>query len=190
MYLFRVENIFLRITVAKSAILAYVSTFVGWIYFIAWSVSFYPQILTNYRRRAVTGLNFDFLALNVVGFALYATFNLSLFFSADVQAEYLNRYPRGTIPVLPNDVVFSVHAFFATLLTIGQCYMYDRGVQQVSKIAISFLACIALVIVILVGLSAGSIVSWLDFLSCCSYIKLFITLVKYIPQVIYFLYYE
>jgi hypothetical protein len=32
-------------------------------------------------------------------------------------------------------------------------------------------------------LSFSSVLKWLDFLYFCSYVKLFITLIKYIPQV-------
>lgn len=40
---------------------------IGWIYFVAWSISFYPQAIENFRRKSVIGLNFDFLALNLTG---------------------------------------------------------------------------------------------------------------------------
>ena len=40
--------------------LFYLSEIFGWTYFIAWSVSFYGQVIENYRRKSVSGLNFDF----------------------------------------------------------------------------------------------------------------------------------
>lgn len=175
---------FLRITVAKSNYVIYISSVIGWLYFVAWSISFYPQIWINFKRRSVTGLNFDFLALNLVGFALYSAYNLCVFFSSGIQTEYLNRYPRGLIPVLANDVIFSVHALFATCLTIAQCFFYDRGLQQVSLKAITFIITIGGAVVLLAALSVGSLVNWLDFLTYCSYFKLLITLIKYVPQVI------
>lgn len=181
--MYRLSDIFLRITVAKSYFVIYLSSIIGWIYFLAWSLSFYPQIYTNYKRRSVTGLNFDFLALNLVGFALYSAYNLSMFFSSDIRTEYMNRHPRGFIPVLLNDVIFSVHALFATMLTIGQCFFYDRGLQQVTLKAISFIITLGGAVVLLAALSVGSLVNWLDFLTYCSYFKLLITLVKYVPQV-------
>lgn len=132
----------------------------------------------------MTGLNFDFLALNLVGFALYSAYNLNMFFNPGIRAAYLERYPRGLIPVLANDVIFSVHAVFATLVTIGQCCRYDRGLQQVSLKAITFIIAIVGAVVLLAGLSVGSMINWLDFLTYCSYFKLLITLIKYVPQVI------
>lgn len=71
------------------------------------------------------GLNFDFLALNILGFVLYSIFNVGLYFSLEIQSEYSRRYPRGLNPVQLNDVFFAGHAAFATLITIIQCCLYD-----------------------------------------------------------------
>jgi hypothetical protein len=40
-----VAQAFLRITASKSDALNVLSIVVGWIYFVAWSVSFYPQVI-------------------------------------------------------------------------------------------------------------------------------------------------
>ena len=77
---------------------------VGWIYFAAWSISFYPQIILNFTRKSVVGLNFDFLALNILGHSCYSVFNLSLYISKVVQNEYYARHQHGVLPVLLNDV--------------------------------------------------------------------------------------
>lgn len=79
----------------------------------------------NYKRKSVVGLNFDFLALNIVGFAMYGIFNMGLFWNEFIQAEYFDRYPRGFNPVLVNDVVFALHAMLATGITIIQCFIYE-----------------------------------------------------------------
>ncbi|KAM8707080.1 hypothetical protein ACLKA7_011220 [Drosophila subpalustris] len=176
------NDLFVRIVVAKSEAIIYISIVVGWIYFVAWSVSFYPQIWINYRRKSVEGLNFDFLTLNIVGFSLYSMFNLGLYFFQEMQDEYEARHPHGVNPVLLNDVVFSLHAMFATCITVAQCFMYERGLQRVSKTAFGLLGLFALVIIISAGLAGGEVIHWLDFLYYCSYIKLTITIIKYIPQ--------
>lgn len=163
--------------------LIYVSIVVGWIYFVAWSVSFYPQIVINYQRKSVVGLNFDFLALNIVGFAMYGIFNMALFWDASIQDEYFSRNPRGLNPVLVNDVVFAVHAMLATAVTIGQCFIYERANQRVSTTARIILGIFAVAVVVFGILVGTDVIHWLDFLYYCSYIKLTITLIKYIPQV-------
>lgn len=150
-FIFSVSTIYVRVLVAISSVLIYISSIIGWAYFVAWSVSFYPQIITNFRRKSVVGLNFDFISLNVVGFLLYATFNIGLYYNEYIQVrsawssydidsrldiviiirfrfqqgEYYRRNPRGLNPVQLNDVFFSVHAFFATIFTIVQCSIYE-----------------------------------------------------------------
>ncbi|XP_055381281.1 cystinosin homolog [Condylostylus longicornis] len=178
------RNIFIRVTVGYSNAIIYISIVCGWIYFVAWSISFYPQIITNYCRKSVVGLNFDFLSLNIVGFILYSVFNIGLFWIPEIQAEYFERHPRGLNPVLVNDVFFSIHASFATLFTIGQCFFYERGTQRVSWVAKGLLAAFLLTLIISAILSGTKVLHWLDFLYICSYIKLAITLIKYIPQAI------
>lgn len=40
----------------------------------SWSVSFYPQVLLNFRRKTSVGLSFDFLLYNVLAFSCYSAF--------------------------------------------------------------------------------------------------------------------
>lgn len=122
-----IESIFVRITVAVSDVIASISSVVGWIYFAAWSISFYPQIYINFKRKSVVGLNFDFVALNIVGFVMYTIFNAGLYWIPEIEKEYFERHPRGLNPVLPNDVGFGLHAVFATLITIVQCFVYEAS---------------------------------------------------------------
>lgn len=119
------SNLFIRIVVANSSSLILISIIVGWVYFAAWSISFYPQIWYNFKRKSVVGLNFDFLALNLLGHTLYALFNCSLYWITYIEDEYFQRFPRGLNPVELNDVVFSIHASVITALTITQCFYYE-----------------------------------------------------------------
>lgn len=119
------SNLFVRIVVANSSSLILISIIVGWVYFAAWSISFYPQIWYNFKRKSVVGLNFDFMALNLLGHTLYAIFNSSLYWITYIEDEYFQRFPRGLNPVALNDVVFSIHASVITALTISQCFFYE-----------------------------------------------------------------
>ncbi|KAJ8967531.1 hypothetical protein NQ314_002846 [Rhamnusium bicolor] len=91
-----VDHIFLRVTIYKVSGLATFSLVIGWIYFVAWSISFYPQIYINWKRRSVVGLNFDFIVLNIIGFTLYAVFNLGLYFIPEIKA-YMNYKRKSTV---------------------------------------------------------------------------------------------
>lgn len=45
------DEAYVRVTIIHSEEVFYVCIAVGWIYFVAWSVSFYPQIYENFVRR-------------------------------------------------------------------------------------------------------------------------------------------
>ena len=108
----------------------------------------------------------------------------------------------GVIPVQTNDVVFSVHAVILSVLTAYQCIIYEvcfypnlfpRSVQnyfeQLQKgtqrvwfytwifigVSTAFITCSSIA-------AAFAALTWLDVLYYCSYVKLAVTLIKYIPQ--------
>ena len=86
---FSVSKAVVNIGVFSSDVLQVVSDVIGWIYFIAWSISFYPQIYENWRRKSVVGLNFDFLTLNIIGFSMYSLYNVGLYWIHDIQVTFL-----------------------------------------------------------------------------------------------------
>ncbi|XP_071041219.1 cystinosin isoform X2 [Parasteatoda tepidariorum] len=183
-----VKDAYIRVGVYKYDAWNVISSIIGWLYFIAWSVSFYPQIIENYKRKSVIGLNFDFLGLNLTGFIAYSVFNIGLKYVKEVQLEYHTVHPTGIIPVETNDVVFAVHAVFATLVTIFQCFIYERGDQLIAKSTVAILALVwstAGVFLLLTALHVNKYTPWLTFLYFFSYVKLGVTLTKYIPQVVY-----
>ncbi|VDN87696.1 unnamed protein product [Brugia pahangi] len=45
------ESAFVRIKVVHSKLLSISIIITGWIYFFAWSISFYPQIILNFTRK-------------------------------------------------------------------------------------------------------------------------------------------
>ena len=67
----------------------------GWLYFLTWSLSFYPQFLLNWRTKSVVGLSFDYVSLNMMGFIGYSIFNIAFYFDSSVQEQY--RYSRGAL---------------------------------------------------------------------------------------------
>lgn len=172
----------LDMRVVHSMPLYIINQVIGWLYFVAWSISFYPQAFLNWKRKSVIGLNFDFLAYNLTGFVAYGLFNIGMFWVHEVQREYFAKHPGGVNPVQPNDVFFTLHAILLTTITIFQCFCYERGNQKVSllsKILLSgtwLFAAVALVVTIC------NKITWLTYLYYFSYIKIGVTLIKYIPQ--------
>ncbi|KGL84373.1 Cystinosin, partial [Tinamus guttatus] len=173
----------IQFQVIRSIIVKYADEVIGWIYFLAWSISFYPQLFENWRRKSVVGLSFDFIALNLTGFIAYSVFNVGLFWIPLIKEEFLLSYPNGVNPVAINDVFFSLHAVALTLLIIIQCCIYERAGQKVSKVVVGLLALAWIFTITTLFLAAAEEMTWLQFLFCFSYIKLAVTLTKYFPQV-------
>lgn len=173
----------IRFLVIHSIALDIVNQVIGWIYFLAWSISFYPQVIENWRRKSVVGLSFDFLALNLTGFIAYSVFNVGLFWVPYIQAQFLQQFPNGVNPVDANDVFFSLHAVLLTLVVIAQCFVYERGDQKVSKIAIGLLVVAWAFALSSLFVAVAGKITWLQYLYYFSYIKLGVTLTKYTPQV-------
>ena len=47
----RLNETYIRVSVVHSKALDIVIAVIGWIYFVAWSISFYPQVFENWRRK-------------------------------------------------------------------------------------------------------------------------------------------
>lgn len=174
----------IRFLVVRSTALSVLSQVLGWIYFLAWSVSFYPQVWTNWTRKSVIGLNFDFLALNLTGFLAYSVFNVGLFWVPSIQEDFLERNPNGINPVSANDVFFSLHALLLCLIYVFQAVAYEKGGQRVSRTGCALLLIGWMFVLVSLLLAATGQISWLDYLYYFSYIKLAVTLVKYVPQAV------
>ena len=167
--------------------LYYLSHVLGWIYFVAWSVSFYGQVIENFRRKSVSGLNFDFEIYNLVGFTGYTIYTVRGYIDDNL----------GTGIVQIQDIFFAAHALLITLITIIQIlYFYDPSDkdQKVSNITITIILVMIWGAILLVIVENGFeyydphvkenrkyIFNSLVYLGWC---KVVISLIKYIPQVV------
>ncbi|GMN42654.1 hypothetical protein TIFTF001_011863 [Ficus carica] len=124
----------------------------GWIAFLSWSISFYPQVILNFRRKSVVGLNFDFVVLNLTKHSSYLIYNATLYFSSYVQKQYREKYGSD-----------------------------ERGSQTVSKISLAIVSVVWLIagVCFFIALPAHS---WLWLISIFNSIQVFMTVIKYIPQ--------
>lgn len=191
----------------------------GLTYFLAWSISFYPQLILNYRRKRTDGLSPDFAYLNPLGFIALSTWNGGMIFSSLARSQYAARHDGHPPQVSWADLGFSAHAAVISTITLGQVWYYRRkslretgeggrtdGERQpliptspesvkaalvgTKDPAIPSLPCqFALVGILLsAGISAFFVkngkMEWLDWLYFVSAIKLFISAVKYVPQII------
>ena len=118
---------------------------IGWIYFFSWSLSFYGQIYENFKRKrytthwsSVEGMNFDFVAMNLTGFAFYSIYNSYGYFISDDQT--------GLVDL--NDVIFSYHAIFATLLTLTQIMCFPKKHNKIHAPTVFYLITMWLFLVV------------------------------------------
>ena len=157
------------------------SSIIGYTYFCAWSVSFYPQVILNFKRKSTAGLSNEFSVLNVAGFACYAVYTVCFYFSNTIQRQYKERYGADAeITVQSNDVAFAVHAFVLCCVQLSQIVLY-RGFDA-APLAIAVKIGLATWLVVCVIFSAlvmeEQISSWLDFLYMLSLVKVVISLIK------------
>ncbi|KAG0222909.1 hypothetical protein BGX31_008805 [Mortierella sp. GBA43] len=140
------------------------SQMLGWAYFLAWSGSFYPQMILNWRRKSI--------------------FNVSFYYSPEVQEEYKSRNDGHLNLVRANDVFFAVHALVLSSYTMYQTFIYKRDHNQRLSNATRLLIFIA---TIGAGIAFAAVITgssqWIDFLYYLSFIKLGISFFKYCPQV-------
>lgn len=74
-------------------------------------------------------MNFDFVGMNLTGFMFYSLYNSYGYF--------VNSDQTGKVDL--NDVFFSYHALFATLICITQIGLYPRGKNKIHAATIAFL---------------------------------------------------
>lgn len=133
---------------SSSFVLQTLSACLGYTYFLMWSVSFYPQVWQNYRRRSTHGLSVDFCVLNGLGFLCYAIYNVAFYYwSPWIQHHHQQALLRDTdttngannnnnnnsatlIPVQFNDVAFAIHALLLSSVTLLQIGYYNNGFFQ------------------------------------------------------------
>lgn len=179
--------------------LSVLSVLFGWVYTLCWSLSFYPQPLLNFRRRSTSGTTIDFPIINCVGFLAYLVSNLAFYCSPVVRAQYAARNHGHSPAVALNDIAFAAHALLLSLLTTTQ-YLFPRawgfapspGTRPSRFILGTMAGCAAgvgVVVLLIAAASSGSAVDpgkdwcWLDAVYAVGYVKLWITLIKFTPQV-------
>ncbi|CAP72899.1 uncharacterized protein PODANS_2_3300 [Podospora anserina S mat+] len=160
------------------SLLEFLSSVFGWIYFICWSLSFYPQSMLNFSRKSTSGTTVDFPLINCLGFLSYAISNYAFYYSPLIRAQYASRYHGLTPTVQFNDITFALHGLLLSIITTSQ-YLSPRIV--------------GVIFVIFIVLSSpersdpsggGHGWVWLDAIYTISYVKLIVTLIKYTPQVL------
>lgn len=116
---------YIRVHVATHKTLLYLTKVFGWLYFVAWSISYYPQVWRAWQSGNVHRMNINQLALDFVGNCLYLLYNTVHYWSWANWDEYEIHFNSGLNPVKANDVAFSIHTVIFQIILISQCCMYN-----------------------------------------------------------------
>jgi len=155
----------------------------GWVYFLAWSISFYPQIFVNYKLKSVEGYHLDFPFLNVSGYTFYSIcYTMGYFFPETTSGT---NYGLGTVKI--QDLIFAYHAAVLSGYTWIQCMIYKRGKNKLSLFAILYtiLAWVTSIGLFLLQQVFHIVAAKPGFniIIYIGYLKLGVTFFKYIPLV-------
>ncbi|CZT20580.1 related to L-cystine transporter [Ramularia collo-cygni] len=178
-----------------------VSWFFGWVYFSAWTISFFPQAFLNYQRKTTDGLTPDFPLLNVFGFSCFSLSTILFLFSPVIRGQYAARHPLSPEPtVRMNDLAFGLLGLVMSVVTYSQfwpsLWRWEpvAGVRRIAgtvTLGIIWGSLLALTLITSFVLAKGNgrstdstVWAWIDVVYAMQYVKILLTIFKYIPQVV------
>jgi len=146
------------------------STVIGYIYTVAWSMSFWFQSIEVWKLKSAEGLSINFLYMNFVGFYFYTAYNIYGYF-------YPSSNYHGETHL--EDVIFACHALLWVSIQLVQYSYYPRGTNKINWYWLGFTV-LTVIATVSVGVGLGgenNVFYWMGIG------KVIITFVKYVPQV-------
>jgi cystinosin len=166
-------------------------SFCGWAYAIVWGFAFYPTLYLNYTLKTADSISLDYVALNIVGYICYSISILLQLKNDIVRNQYMQVF-NGNLPLLSNaDLFYSFHGIILLLTLLSQI-IFGNLLWNFHNERINF-KIHRLTRTILFILALFTLTNWLiddpnlTFLNLAinlAYVKIIISLIKYIPQVI------
>ncbi|KAJ5894044.1 lysosomal L-cystine transporter, partial [Penicillium taxi] len=187
----RANSVGRDLSVMKDLWTQIISQILGWTYFVLWSLSFYPQVLHNHHRRSTDGFSIDFALLNTLGLTAYTVFNACFLFSPVVRASYSQRHPRSPEPTVQwNDFVYALHGtlicyWIGSHFLCARFWNFQSNPQRVSTSAfVVFCGCLAVIALAVLCVPLFMSWEWIDVVYVVGMTKVFLTAIKYAPQVV------
>ncbi|EDO14667.1 hypothetical protein Kpol_325p6 [Vanderwaltozyma polyspora DSM 70294] len=173
----------------------------GFIYVVSWSISMYTPVVTNWRLKSSSAISSDFVILNTVGY-FYLT--ISLYLQLHSWMSPVKNYELNTITeddisrpkVTDFDLIYTTHGLILNLVLLSQVRYpklwrfnsekHSRMKPSYKKFLISSLTVFVLITIHFYydiqtyGWNNNDILSYCNKLFT---LKLFMSLIKYIPQV-------
>jgi len=156
----------------------------GWLYTLAWSGSFYPQVILNHKRKSVTGLSFEYQAYNMTGYIFYFIYCYS---------DYIVQHDSKlglTQSVEINDLVFVSHAVIIQSVVVWQCLTYKLKTHHLNRWHSYIIAVYWILLSYNLALCAAGILPFVNrtpdyrysVVEYLGYVKVSISFIKYCPQ--------
>lgn len=165
----------------------------GYCYVCAWSISIYPPLWNNWKRRSASAMSLDFVMLNSVGyFYLICSLWLQLFHWQETEMEDNSLRPKVT----HFDFWYCLHGFVMNLVLTTQVlwgttiWKFQGGAARMKAVYRRVLlgSILMAVILLIQFVYQNTIQGWSNqnTLSFCNHLfllKISMSLLKYIPQV-------
>ena len=189
----------------------YISKSFGYIYFLSWTISNWPQLLLNYRHKSTEGLSPDYVTVNCIGFVCYAVFNSVFYWNPAIQNAYADDHDGADVDIKSEDVFLALQTTVLVLSLAVQIIYYNVAPRRSGSSTFSFrllptvkfnpyffyviMGTLSFILgyfwlVLISGgefhrrKSGSTYLNWTDFIYTLSYVKLFSTLTKYVPQIL------
>lgn len=146
--------------------------------------------------RSTEGISLDFIALNVVGYIALLTSMLLLLYNPSVRQLYHENH--GYYPLLTNmDLIYSAHGLILTFVTVSQLFFWgfkkrSMVLKRITKVIILSVLMVISSLYSIVGTNTlhkytdheqtERVYTLLDLAILLSYVKILMSLIKYIPQ--------
>ena len=173
-----------HISVYKSDIWYKIALGLGYTFAIFSIFGFFPQVILNQVRKSVAGFDSAFLMLEVMDTTIYLIYTLGLYFGINIQEQYLDLNQSQFLPVAWYDVMFSIVTMTIFILLVIQYVYFGDGDKNVSNSSKVWLGIVILYIITLSILAIAKVISWFDLFIYTPWVRLFIAVFKYVPQII------
>ncbi|KAH3671672.1 hypothetical protein OGAPHI_000377 [Ogataea philodendri] len=168
------------------------ATMCGWLYAIAWSISFYPTIMLNLKIKSADSISFDFAVLNLLGYSCYTASIYLQIYNPEVRRQFAKTFD-GNLPLLSGiDLAYSAHGLLLTFVLLSQIILGNKwwGFKN-SRTVFKFSRLVRTFYIAFMGFLLFNIYymsrpfQLLTFTLHLSYCKILVSCTKYIPQVIH-----
>ena len=170
-----------------------ISKIFGWISFVVWSISFYPQVYTNYIKKTAEGMTLDMNLYYILGYILYSIYLFTIYFNNTISTEYEKIFNVSTTETDLSDIFFISHSLILSVILTAQYYVYrkkeTKPLDCINRIIIYFLSGSMFLYLLVTYLILMFVTSDLSvivyYIYTCGMVNNIISCIKYLPQVVY-----